>query len=209
MLGLSFFILFSILSLNAEAASVPDVNMLMKENSLLKSEYPLAKATQIYSVFNFSEKIILIKSKGMVLKALPMTSFTWWGRPVQPMSLTLLRKDAFIKPGRGEIKPKKNEEENPPDLRPLQTEDMPARYHLMFENGIVMHIKPHSNAVITTVLNFLSSMTSFLITRPMGSLWSGLRRKPFTDIVVDLDEKDAKSLYWSLLEGFHCIIWKP
>jgi len=68
-------------------------------------------------------------------------------------------------------------------------------------------VKPKSTGVISTLFNLIASLKSYLITRPLGTLWNGLRRQNFTEIVLVLNENDARSLYWSFQEGFQCIIW--
>jgi len=111
-----------------------------------------------------------------------------------------------VKPERKEIKPKTEDSETASEPEVLQLEDMPVRYHLKFDDGIRISVKPRSTGTISTLFNLVASLKSYLITRPLGTLWNGLRRHSFTEIVLVLDENDVRSLYWSFQEGFQCII---
>jgi hypothetical protein len=208
--SLRVFILLSIILLSIEASSMSEADRLMEENSLLKAELQLAKSSKLYIVFDLPAKRISIKAKGILLKELPVESYTLWGTPVRPTSLSLLRKTALVKPERKEIIPKtedteKAEEASEPEV--IQLQDMPLRYELKFDDGIEISVKPTSAGVISTLFNLVASLKSYLLTRPLGTLWNGLHRQNFTEIVLVLDENDARSLYWSFQEGFQCIIW--
>jgi hypothetical protein len=207
MWALRFLILFFIFSLSAVAVPASEEDRLVEKKSLWRSEYQLAKTPQIYLIFELREKKILIKARGVVLRELPIASCTLWGTPVQPKPLALLSKSAVIKPKRTEVKPAQKDEENPSALHALQVEDMPARYRLNFDGGIRVYVKPKSDGVLLTFFNLFSSLKSYLVTRPIGFLWNELQGENFTEIVVYLREKDARSLYWAFQEGFSCIIW--
>ena len=201
--------LLSMFSLTAHGAALSESDRLMRENSLLRSEVQLAKSTQIYVILDLQKSRVLIKGKGVVLQDLPLKSFTTWGAPVQPKALTLQRKTALIEPGREEIRPKKSEEEPGSELQALQLEDMPARFRLNFDEGIRVYVKPASTGLLSFILNLMSFLKSYLVTRPLGTLWNGLHRQNYTEIVLYLSETDAKSLYWSFLQTFHCLIASP
>jgi hypothetical protein len=204
--SLKAFILISIILLSAEASPVSEADRLMEENSFLKAEVELARSSKIYVIFDLAAKKILMKAKGILLKELPVESYSQWGTPVRPKPLPLLGKTALVKPERKEIKPKTDVAENAPEPEVLQLEDMPVRYQLKFDDGIQISVKPKSTGMISTLFNLAASLKSCLITRPMGTLWNGLRRQSFTEIVVALNENDARSLYWSFQEGFQCIV---
>jgi hypothetical protein len=203
---LRVFAFLTFLSVSAQAATVHEADSLMKENSFLKSEHQLAGTSQLYFVFDLTGRRILIKAKGVVLRELRLESFTVWGAPIQPKPLTLLRKGAIVKPGRAEIKHRKEGEEGTSELIVLQLEDMPTRYRLNFDDGIRLFVRPKSTGFISTVFNLLASLKSYLVTRPLGTLWNGLCRENYTEVVVYLNEKEGSSLYWSFQEGFRCII---
>ena len=199
--------LLSLLVVGCEAPRVSESDRLAKENSFLKAEVELAKSPKIYAIFDLGAKMITLKAKGVALKEFPMESCSHWGAPVSAKPHPLLGKTALLKPRRKEIKPKTDEEENASEPQAWQLDDMPARYRLTFDDGIRIYVRPRSVGVITTLVNLLSLVKSSLVTRPLGTLWNGLRRESFTEMAVHLSEKDARSLYWSFEEGFQCVIW--
>jgi hypothetical protein len=207
MLFLRTLVLLSFLLLGCEPAPVSETGRLTKENSFLKAELQLAKSPKVYAIFDLGGKRIMLKAKDVVLKEFPVESCTQWGAWVRPKPLALLGKTALLKPGRKEIKPKTDDEEDTSEPLALQLDDMPVRYRLKFDDGIRIYVRPKSVGVITTLINLLSSLKSVLVIRPLGTLWNGLHRENFTEIAVYLDEKDARSLYWSFQEGFYGIIW--
>ena len=195
------------LTLGVEAAPAAELDQLTRENNLLKSEHQFAKAPHVYVLFDLVEKKIFIKVRGTVLKELPITSLKIWGAPISVKPMTLLKKDAFIEPGRKEIKPAKEGEETTSELQALQVGDMPARYRLSLDGNIWLYVRPSAEGTLSTLLNILSSLKSYLIIKPLGTLWHVLRGGSFTEIVVYVSENDARSLYWTFQEGYGCVIW--
>jgi len=195
------------LTLGVEAAPAAELDQLARENNLLKSEHQFAKTPHVYVLFDLVEKKIFIKVRGTVLKELPITSLKIWGAPISVKPMTLLKKDAFIEPGRKEIKPAKEGEETTSELQALQVGDMPARYRLSLDGNIWLYVRPRAEGTLSTLLNTLSSLKSYLIIKPLGTLWYVLRGGSFTEIVVYVSENDARSLYWTFQEGYGCIIW--
>jgi hypothetical protein len=195
------------LTLGVEAAPAAELDQLARENNLLKSEHQFAKTPQVYVLFDLVEKKIFIKARGTVLKELPIDSLRIWGASIQVKPLTLLKKDALIEPGRKEIKPAKEGEETTSELQALQVADMPARYRLSLDGNIWLYVRPKAEGTLSTLLNTLSSLKSYLIIKPVGTLWHALREESFTEIVIYLSENDARSLYWALQEGSGCVIW--
>jgi len=195
------------LTLGVEAAPAAELDQLARENNLLKSEHQFAKTPHVYVLFDLVEKKIFIKVRGTVLKELPITSLKIWGAPISVKPMTLLKKDAFIEPGRKEIKPAKEGEETTSELQALQVGDMPARYRLSLDGNIWLYVRPRAEGTLSTLLNTLSSLKSYVIIKPMGTLWHALRGESFTEVVIYLSENDARSLYWAFQEGYGCVIW--
>jgi hypothetical protein len=190
-----------------EAAPLPELDRLVRENNLLKSENQLAKTPQVYVLFNLVEKKIFIKARGTVLKELSTDSLGIWGASIQVKLMTLLKKDALIEPERKEIKPAKEGEETTSELQALQVGDMPARYRLNLDGTLWLYVRPKAEGTMSNLLNILSSLKSHLIIKPLGTLWHALRGKSFTEVVIYLSENDARSLYWTFQEGYGCVIW--
>jgi hypothetical protein len=202
-------ILLSVLLVSVEAYPASEADRLINENSLLKAELQLAKSSKIYVIFDLETKSVAIKAKGMMLKKLPVESYSLWGTPVRPRPLPLLRKTALVIPERKEIIPRTSDSDEVSEPKVLQLDDMPLRYRLEFDDGIQISVNPTSTGVIATLFNLIASLKSYLITRPFGTLWNGLRRRSFTEIVLVMSEYDARTLYWSFQEGFQCIITEP
>ena len=195
------------LALGVEAAPLPELDRLVRENNLLKSEHQLAKTPQVYVLFDLVEKKIFIKARGTVLKEVPIDSLGIWGASVKVEPLTLRKKNALIEPERKEIKPTKEGEETTSELQALQIGDMPARYRLSLDGTVWLYVRPKAEGTMSTLLNILSSLKSYLIIKPLGTLWHALRGESFTEIVIYLSENDARSLYWAFQEGSGCMIW--
>jgi hypothetical protein len=195
------------LALRVEAAPLPELDRLVRENNLLKSEHQLAKTPQVYVLFDLVEKEIFIKARGTVVKELSIDSLRIWGASIQVKPMTLLKKDALIEPERKEIKPAKEGEETSSELQVLQVGDMPARYRLSFDGTLWLYVRPKAEGTLSTLLNVLSSLKSYLIIKPLGTLWYALRGESFTEIVIYLSENDARSLYWAFQEGYGCTVW--
>lgn len=195
-----------ILFFGMKTSSAQGIYRLIQENEFLKSELQLARSSQIYILFNLVQNKAQIKAKGVLLKELPIEKFTYWGARIQPKPITLKNKATILKPKRKKIKPKGNEEEDLDEIQSLGIDDMPVRYRLDFERGIHLYIRPKPPKGLSAFLTLFSYLKSYGWTRPIGILWNTLRNKPFTEIYIFLSPEDAKSLYWSMLEGTQCII---
>jgi len=49
---------------------------------------------------------------------------------------------------------------------------MPARFRLNFDEGIRVYVKPASTGLLSFILNLMSFLKSYLVTRPLGTLWN-------------------------------------
>lgn len=190
----------------AEASSTPEVNRLMFENRLFKLEYQLAKTPQIYFLFDLVQKRVQVKFRGSVLKEFSIDSFHLWGKPVQPISYNVAKKKALLEPKRPRMTPGIIKEDFSYESYVLGVDEMPARYHLILEEGFCIYVRPKSDGIFSTFFNVCSSVKSFLL-RPLLTLWGSLNQKPFGALDIYLSEKESKSLFWSLQEGQVCIIY--
>lgn len=198
-----------ILFFGIKAISAQEIYRLAQENEFLKSELQLTRTRQIYILFHLVQQKVQIKAKGILLKELPIEEFTLWGAMIQPRPITLKNKAALIEPKRKKIKPKENEEEDLDEVQFLRIEEMPVRYRLDFDRGIHLYIRPRPVGGLSSLLTLFSYLKSYGLTKPMGMLYNALRGKPFTEIDIYLSPEDAKSLYWSMVEGTKCIIYSP
>lgn len=195
------------MALGVETAVAINIDTLIKENRLLKSELQFARKSDIYFIFNLTEKKVLFKAKGLVLKELPVENIKLWGSPIKQEPLKLIKKTAILKPKRAKIKPTKdNEDSFEPDA--LELEDMPSRYRLTLDNYVWLYVRPEPDGMLSRIFYVVSTLKSY-ISRPVLSFWNTLWGKTFTEIDITVDEKDARSLYWSFTEGLSCIIYEP
>jgi len=199
--------LLIILFLSAEALSLSDLFRLIYENRLLKSEYQLARTSHIYTLFDLVNKRVKIKAKGIILKELAIEEFDLWGMPIQPKPLTLRKKASFLKPKKLRVKPMENLKDSPTEIKFLGIEDMPTAYRLNMDDEIYIFIRPKGTGWVSGFLTLVYNIKSTLISRPIGMLWNGLHKKPYTELNISLSPEDARSLYWVLTEGASCIIY--
>ncbi len=207
MYPLKIIILISLYLLSSSAFPLSETKSIIRENIFLKSEYSLALGSKNYVVFDLREKRVLIKAKGIILREFKINSFKLWGYPILPEPLTLIKKGSIIKPKRKKIIPLKIDEKGTGEFEYIELEKMPSRYKLKLDGSIWVYIIPESDNLLTKTLNLYSIMKSLLFTKPIGSLWYNIFGKKFTQIDIYMDKNEAKSIFWSFLEGYRCIIY--
>lgn len=205
MLLLYIVLIFS-LPLEINASTLPETKRLVRENLFLNSEYHLAKTSQIYVVFNLVEKKVLIKARGLVLKEFPILSYERWGYKVIPRPLKLTEKGWLIKWERKRIVPSKDGGNLHLDQNFLEVDDMPSRYKLKWNRSVWIFMRSEPENIFSRILNLLLILKSFFI-KPIDSLIYPLIGRRYTEIEIYLKEKDSKSLFWSLQEGYQGIIF--
>jgi len=214
-------ILFFIpLSLFADAAA-QDASSVESETRLLVSEMSLAKKPIIYFVFDLKKKEILLKSRGIVLRGMKVEDVRFWGEPVDVSPRPLVRKSALFKePERVNIDPNKAKEEetSPPpttgtapgafDVEALELKDMPTSYYLEFREEIFVSVRPKAAGFVSK-LYAAASFAGWYASRPILTIWNSLKGKPFTSIYLSMDEDDARTIYWALVEKSENILVQP
>lgn len=209
MLIVNIILIFLLYLSNINASGSSQNERIKKENLFLKAEYGLAKEYKIYFVFNLEEKKILLKARGLTLKEYPIQSFKIWGYKILPQPLKLVKKGWIAKPARKKIIPVNNIDYSSElgffDI--FDINDLPSRYSLKFNEATWIFIRPKSNRISSHILNLLSCVKSYAIIKPFGSIMYTIMKKRFTEIEIYLDENDSKSLFWSLQEGYRCIIF--
>jgi len=193
---------------NAECLQKTD---LLKENRLLESEAKVARKSKIYVVFDLGRKEVSIRARGMELTGFPVLDASLWGNPLTGRPLSLAAKGAFIKPGRKRIEPGQEKEQGAqetfePDT--LEVNDMPARYTLYLEGGVTVCVRPAPHGIFLHLINAGHALTRTLA-RPFYSAWAFFRNKPFTEVDITLNDRDARALYWAMTEGTSCILAPP
>lgn len=214
---LCFFVVFS-LSLSLCADGMSQSAKELKDEALLKSELMLAKKPIIYFIFNLKDRVVLLKSRGIVLKQMKVENVEFWGDPVDATPLLMIKKSALFEPERIKIDPNKNKEEeadtttpaNPGafDVEALELKDMPTSYRMEFSNGIFIAVRPKKAGLISGIYNTVRYL-GWYITRPILTVWNTSRSRTFTSIYLTVSDEDARSIYWSLVEKSENIIYHP
>ncbi len=181
---------------------------LRHENQLLETELRIAQNPQIYAVFDLEGKKISLKARGLLLRELSIEAFRVWGNLPAVKAGALLRKSALFSPRRVLVNPKTGDGDEQSGVETLELKDMPTHHTLLLEGNISISVRPKS----THLLSWLWSIrypVQWYLGRPLLTVWHALWRKPFTSIEIVLTESDARSLYWSLLEGMKAIVFSP
>jgi hypothetical protein len=203
--------LFLAIPINTDAGT-ENISGLAEENRLLESELKLAKKPQIYFIFDLKNRVIFLKSRGIIFKELKIEDIKLWGYPVDIKPHTLLKKSTLFQPRREKIKPKKPDQKTekiePFEIKALELEDMPTSYRLTLDEGIVISVRAEANGVISALSNTIHRIGWYL-SRPILTLWNSVRNKPFTAIYITLTKEDARSLYWHFPEDTESIIYNP
>ncbi|MEW6109526.1 MAG: hypothetical protein AB1632_10230 [Nitrospirota bacterium] len=202
------FILFLAILFVANTAHCYEKESIAGENRLLEAELKLARKPDIYFVFNLKDKIIRIRSRGILLRGLVIQDVKYWGSPLSDKPYLLLKKSTFLKPGREKIKPGESKEKDDFEIDALELDDMPSKYVLSMDGGLSISVKPATGGVISWLCNVYYSAKR-KISRPLFMFWNAVLGKPYIAVDIVLDGKEARALYWSLSEGAACIVYPP
>src|SRR3990172_1383986 len=184
---------------------------LKEDNRLMELELSLASQPQVYFIFDLRERQVTLKSRGIVLKGLKIRKVEVWGGPDTIGEYRLLRKSALKKPGRKEVRPGGKEGElgeGEFELETLELKDMPSRYRLDFEKGIVISVLPEPDGFISELYHTGFTILWYLF-RPFFTIWNYLLNKPYAAMLLTMPGEDARALYWSFYEGLEAIIRFP
>lgn len=201
---------FCIFLFTAPFASADELRDLRIENELLESELVLAKKAMVYFIFNLKEKKVYLKTRGATRQEMPIERAKVWNLNATPKTQALLNRSSLFKPKRDQINPNENEDDSSGtfEINALELEDMPSRFKLVLEDGLVIKVRPASRGIMSYPERFWSSLT-WHISSPLFTVWQSLGKSPYSSLIIYLDKKDAKSLYWSFHEGTRCIIYNP
>jgi hypothetical protein len=216
----SLFIFLLALPVCTDAIS-RDMAGIADETRLLESEFILARKPNIYFIFDLKNDEVLLKARGIVLKKMKIEDVNFWGRHVDARPKTMLKKSALFKePKRVNIDPNKAKEEETSadkpanttpgtfDIDALELKDMPTVYHLEFNDGIFISVRPKSAGFVSK-LYAIANYAMWYASRPILTVWHSITGRPYTSIYLTLSEEDARSVYWSLEENSENIIFQP
>jgi len=185
-----------------------DKEIHIRETRILEEELKISRKPDIYFIFNLKEKMIYIRARGVSLKEMQIKESGCWGKPVPVNTYQVIKKSAFVEPERELIKPGESKKNENYKVDAFELTDMPSRYTLVLENGIVIYVKPSSEGIVSGITN-VSYSSVILLTRPVLILWNMLKGNPYTAIDIVLSENDARAIYWSLTEKSNTIIYTP
>jgi hypothetical protein len=207
MKGLHWLPLLLILLTSREAVS-GEKDTLKHENQLLETELRIAQTPQIYSIVDLKNKKIRLKARGLLLSEWSIEAFRVWGSLPAVKAATLIRKSALFSPKRVLVNPKTNDDEEQPTMETLELKDMPTVYTLVLEGNTLISVRPKPTHLLSSLWSIRYPVQWYLA-RPIQTVWHAVWRKPFTFIELVLEEGDARSLYWSFLEGMSAIVFSP
>lgn len=191
-------------------AATAEILALEQGNELLESELRLAKKPQIYFIFDLKNRTIFLKSLGVTFKEMRVENIRFWGNPVKIKPLVLLKKSALFKPRRVKIKPEKHEETETDkfEIKALELDDMPKTYRLTLDDNIVISVRSKPVGLFSAMSGAVNYI-KWHISRPLVTIWNVIRNKSYATIQLVLNEKDAKTLYWSFTEKTEAVIYYP
>jgi hypothetical protein len=210
--GLIFWLMALISS--ADLGRARQQNVGARDDQLLESELAVARQAGSYVIMNLEGRSLILKSRGITLKTWSIEKEGYWGKPVPVGAYQLLKKSTWSPPKRANITPEKREDERKGsentagfELDTLELKDMPFHFSLLLENNIKISIWPKTPRLWPRLLIIGNSVLRFVY-RPLKTLWMAAIRRPYSEINLVLpSETEAKSLFWSLLEGQKCIVY--
>jgi hypothetical protein len=199
-------LLFILLAISGAAGG--EKGSLKYENQLLETELRIAQTPNVYSVIDLKNKKILLKAKGVLLRELSIEAYRIWGNLPAIKTAALVKKSALFAPKRVLVNPKAGEIDAPPSEETFELKDMPTNFTLVLEGDISISVRPKPTHPLSSLWSIRYPVQWYL-TRPVLTVWHTMRREPFTSIEIVLDPGDARSLYWSFLEGMKAMVLSP
>jgi len=178
------------------------------QNQLLTTELKIAETPHIYFIFDLKDKKIYLKARGLVFRELKIETFRLWGNASAARAVSLIKKSTLFSLKRGMIKPRSSNDGEQFSMETLELKDMPTNYTLVFEENISISVRPKPTGMISSLWS-IQYPAKWYLTRPVLTVWHALWRKPLTSIEIVLEKNDARTLYWSFLEGMKGIVFSP
>jgi hypothetical protein len=201
-----FLLLITPCAVLAADPEMPDLH----KKKILQTELDLAKKGKVYAVLDFSSQQVTLKIKGLVLKEFHLSDVSSSKEnPLPGSAHRLIKKHPPAPTLEKEIPPAgTSDNSDPPVSSLLATEtvfvsvaDMPSRYRLYFEDGLMISIAPSLQDCdcgrIERGLRLIKE-TAIHLSWEAGRLVVDRR---FPDLRLTLSEGEAKALFWSLSEG--------
>ncbi len=201
-----FFFLLALLSISSLVPGKEIISPGIK-NILLKEELTLARASSCYFIIDLQARMIRLKARGKTLREWKIDGLRRWGDAVPLQAVTLMKKSALFAPERKKIKPGSNRQGETFELEVLELKDMPSSFSLFMNRGLHVYIRPKPDNFFSRALE-VSRFLRWYTWIPLKNLWSEVKKKPLSALDIEVSSrKEAKSIYWALLEGFKGLIY--
>lgn len=168
---------------------------------LLRKEIALARKKALYLIMDLRNGAITIKASGLPLRSYRVLNHTWLIEASKNDDLlSLTNKDPLIEPEPTRVPPPgaaiADDATNPniPAADPLTVSDMPSRYSLTTESGIVINVHSvrtsswlaeHWDEVTGSTVKWWMSLATW--NSQGGVLW------------IEMTPEEAQALYWALV----------
>lgn len=172
---------------------------------MLESELELAKQTKGYFIFDLEEKSVQLKIRGVPMRSFSVEKALAWGGPVPPRPMPLVRKTALEPPVRPQIVPGEAEKKEGFELNALELEDMPTRYTLDLDDGVFISVREKPSGFWGHLAWGLERVCLSLA-RPLRTISAARRKKVYTSVILIMEPREAKALYWAFPEGSRAIV---
>jgi hypothetical protein len=196
------------------------------ENTLLQTEYDLARKKEVYLFLNLAKKQFDIRASGMTISTIPIGEIRPWGPLPEPGLHLIADKDRVPEREKIQIPPPGGEEAatkpvvpTPPvnptappvakkfEVQATEVTDMPSNYSLSLEGGGVLVVKSFTEATDwKRKIARRYEKPLWEITRAFKAVSQQRKKQPFTELLLILSPEDAQRLYWALPVGSALII---
>ncbi|OGD24941.1 MAG: hypothetical protein A2Y56_14730 [Candidatus Aminicenantes bacterium RBG_13_63_10] len=176
------------------------------ENRVLEAELELARTNASYFVIDLAQKVIVLKAKGLVLRAWKVEDARFRQRAWPIRTVSVLKKKALSVPTRKTIDPKKAEEIGSYEPDALESKDMPADYYLYFGDDVVLHVSSRKKSFVSFILMWELSF-QLAAYEAARSFWEAAFHPRAGIIQARLEnEAESRTLCWSLTNGMKGLI---
>lgn len=202
---LAFFLLL------ATPSTLPAADPKTPDPRIPQTELDLAKKGSVYAVLDLSSQRLTLKIKGLALKEFHLGEVSSGKENAPSGSHRLIKKHPPTPTIEKEIPPAGTSE---PPVSPLlatetvfvSVEDMPSRYRLYFEDGLMISILP---ALQECDCGRIEKGLRLIKEAAINLSWETGRLvvdRRFPDLWLRLSEEEAQALFWSLAEGSWLLI---
>lgn len=188
----------------------------VRDARVLEAEIKIARNPKPYFVVDARDSTVRIKAAGVALKTIPIRRMIAWGDAVPPTPLRLNQKSTLIEPKRPIINPNAAKKQTAGEdrlasdaaadvLDALEVKDMPTRFRLELDQGIHVTVRPAPDGIVAWGREWAYSAAWYL-SRPLATVWSRARGKPYAALYLRVAPQDARALYWACANGSEVLV---